>query len=127
MLFEAEEFQTRLSKPAGWTDHFFRYCNFKHISSEGGDIDSVFIGCTLEDCEWYWGLFNGAVLVNVKFKSCTFRGTSFAGSKFVECEFHDCVFTKDNLNGDCSFNGVKWYNCIQKNCRGLEEEFRNKR
>ncbi len=127
MHFEAEQFQTRLVKPADWSDNFFRFCDFRQMDLEGEHVDSVFVGCTFEECEWYGGLFNQTILVNIKFKNCRFRGTSFRGSKFVECEFHECEFTEDNLGGDCVFDDVKWYNCIQKNCRGLEEEFRNKR
>ncbi|WP_082814482.1 pentapeptide repeat-containing protein [Collimonas fungivorans] len=126
MLFETERFESRLTKPASWEDCVFRYCNFADIDSEGGSIDSIFVGCTFENCEWYWGIFNLAILVQVKFKGCTFRGTAFSGSKFVECEFIDCEFTKDNLNGDCSFDDVAWYKCKQNNCKGLEGEFRNK-
>lgn len=127
MLFESQQFDTRLKKPVGWSDNVFRYCDFVHINTEGGDVDSVFLNCTFQNCEWYWGLFNLAVLVQVKFTNCTFRGTAFSGSKFVECEFVDCEFTLDNLNGECSFDDVTWYGCVQSNCKGLEQEFRTKR
>ncbi len=127
MHFEAEQFETRLESRDDWSDNVFQFCQFRHMDLEGALVDSIFVGCTFEECEWYCSLFTCAVLVNVKFEKCKFRGTSFGSCKFVECEFHDCEFIKDNLNGDCSFNDVQWYNCIQKNCRGLEEEFRNKR
>ena len=127
MHFESEQFDTRFVEPAGWSDHFFRYCDFRKFDTEGGEVDSVFIGCTLEDCEWYWGLFNLTIFVQVKFTRCTFRGTGFPGSKFVECEFVDCVFTKDNLGGDCYFSDVAWYKCSQRNCTGIENEFQNER
>lgn len=126
MLFENETFEGRLKNPVNWTDNFFRYCKFANVESEGGSIESVFIGCTFNNCEWYWGLFNQAVLVQVKFEGCKFRGTSFSGCKFVECQFLNCEFTVDNLNGECSFNDVAWYKCRQSNCVGLAEEFRNK-
>jgi uncharacterized protein YjbI with pentapeptide repeats len=127
MLFESQQFDTRFKKPVAWSDHIFRYCDFANIAVEGGDVDSVFIGCTIEKCEWYWGLFNGAVFVNVTFRDCTFRGTAFSGSKFVECKFSDCHFIKDNLGSDCSFDDVAWYKCVQENCGLLAGEFRNGR
>lgn len=127
MLFESQQFDTKFVKPAGWSDHVFRYCDFTHLNSEGGDIDSIFVGCTFEKCEWYWGLFNLAVFVGVSFTNCTFRGTAFSGSKFIECVFTDCEFIKDNLNSDCSFKDIAWYGCTQSNCGGLEREFRSRR
>ena len=127
MLFESEVFDTRFEKPASWSDHVFRYCEFSNIDTKGGDVDSVFIGCRIENCEWYWGLFNGALFLNVTFKGCVFRGTAFAGSKFIECDFIDCRFIKDNLNADCSFDDIAWYGCTQRNCPGLEQEFRSRR
>jgi uncharacterized protein YjbI with pentapeptide repeats len=127
MFFENQQFQTRLRKPAGWSDHVFRYCDFSEIETEGGSVDSIFVGCTIEKCEWYWGLFNCAVFVEVMFKNCTFRGTGFAGSKFVECQFSDCNFIEDNLGGSCSFSDIAWYGCIQTNCQGLEHEFRSRK
>ncbi|MDQ1833309.1 pentapeptide repeat-containing protein [Massilia scottii] len=123
MLFEGERFEASLRKPAGWNDHVYRYCEFIGIDTEGGNVDSAFIGCTIERCTWYWGLFNCALFVNVKFTNCTFRGTSFGGCKFVECEFVDCHFVKDNLNGACSFEDIAWYKCTQTRCPGLEAEF----
>jgi uncharacterized protein YjbI with pentapeptide repeats len=127
MLFESQHFDIRLDKPAGWSDHVFRYCDFTNIVTDGGQVDSIFVGCTIENCEWYWGLFNLAVFANVKFKNCTFRGTGFSGSKFIECEFTDCAFIKDNLNAECSFEDIAWYGCTQKNCGALEREFQVRR
>jgi uncharacterized protein YjbI with pentapeptide repeats len=124
MLFETQEFVAAFPKSTSWSEHVFRYCNFSEIKTEGETCDSIFIGCTLENCEWYWGAFICAIFVQVTFKGCVFRGSNFAGSKFVECEFIDCIFTKDNLNADCSFDDVAWYKCEQSNCVGLEKEFR---
>ncbi len=127
MLYESQQFQNNLPKSSSWSEHVFKFCDFKDIQTEGGVADSIYIGCNFEKCEWYWGLFCLAVFIEVTFKSCTFRGTSFNGSKFVECEFIGCVFKKDNLNAQCSFDDVAWYKCNQNNCIGLEEEFRNKK
>ena len=124
MLFETRQFDKVFEKPACWSGHVFRYCEFSNISTDGGDMDSVLIECTIENCEWYWGLFNLAVFVKVTFRACTFRGTAFSGSKFIECEFIDCEFIKDNLNADCSFDDIAWYACTQMNCTGLQGEFR---
>jgi uncharacterized protein YjbI with pentapeptide repeats len=126
MLFETQQFEGRLKKPASWSDHVFRYCEFSRISTEGGDIDSVFMECKIENCEWYWGLFNSTICVGVRFEGCTFRGTAFSGCKFIECEFTDCKFIKDNLNSECSFDDNTWYGCTQTQCPGLEQEFRSK-
>jgi uncharacterized protein YjbI with pentapeptide repeats len=125
MHIEAQRFETALEESTEWSDNLFRYCNFVKIDSEGGCFDSVFVGCTFENCEWYSGLFNCAILVNVKFIGCKFLGTAFSSSKFVECTFIDCEFTTDNLMGKCVFDGVAWYKCTQQNCSGLEGEFCN--
>jgi len=127
MLFESETFQGRLIKPEAWSGHVFRYSEFANISTEGGDVDSVFVACKIEKCEWYWGIFNLAIFVQVDFNECTFRGTAFSGARFVDCNFNKCSFLKDNLDADCSFNDVVWYGCRQHDCIGLEAEFRNRR
>lgn len=126
MLIEAQRFEIKLDKPATWSDSVFRYCDFVGINSEGGDFGTIFVGCTFENCEWYWGIFTCAILVNVKFIGCKFRGTAFSGAKFVECSFIDCEFTADNLQAKCSFNDVAWYKCTQQNCIGIKEEFRSR-
>lgn len=127
MLFQSAQFQGRLTNPASWSDNVFRYSEFTGISTEGGEVDSVFVSCKFAKCEWYWGLFNLAIFVEVDFNGCTFRGTSFDGSKFIDCNFTNCEFVKDNLGADCSFNDVVWYGCSQSNCTGLDREFRGKR
>lgn len=127
MLFESEQFESCLQEPAGWSNNVFRYCEFSGISSDGGEIDSVFVGCTIRNCEWYWGLFNQAIFVRVDFVECSFLGSGFAGVRFVECNFLDCNFRKDNLDGDCYFDDVAWYGCTQNDCTGLSHELGNKR
>ncbi|MFL6657158.1 MAG: pentapeptide repeat-containing protein [Massilia sp.] len=127
ILFEAQTFKTKLKKPASWSDSVFQYCYFEDFDSEGADMGSHFIACTFDRCEWYWGHFNCAVLVGVKFNNCRFRGTGFSGCKFVECEFVDCSFELDNLNSPCRFEDIGWYGCSQLRCPGLEEQFRSRR
>lgn len=48
MLFENQDFETKLSKPACWSESFFRLCDFRQIDTEGGDFDSVFVSCTFD-------------------------------------------------------------------------------
>jgi uncharacterized protein YjbI with pentapeptide repeats len=127
MLFESQQFDSSSTDGLSRARGVYRYCDFSNITTEGGDVDGVFIGCTLTNCEWYWGLFVCAVFVNVKFINCTFYGTSFSGSKFVDCEFTNCKFLKDNLGGNCEFNDVAWYACSQFESIGLEHEFKNQR
>jgi uncharacterized protein YjbI with pentapeptide repeats len=127
MLFQSEQFKGCLTDPASWSDHVFRYSAFAGISTEGAEIDSAFLSCKIDNCEWYWGLFNLAIFVEVTFEGCTFRGASFAGCKFIECKFSNCQFLKDNLGGDCSFDDVVWYGCSQTNCTGLPEEVQSLR
>lgn len=125
MFFKSQQFGQRLAQSPGWSDHVFQFCDFAGIGTEGGEVDSMFAGCKVEHCEWYWGLFNQAVFVQVEFKGCTFRGTHFAGCKFVECSFSDCRFSGDNLGADCAFDEVAWYGCTQTGCSGLEGQFAN--
>lgn len=123
MLFKSQQFKGVLEEPAGWSDHVFHYCDFSEISADGGEVDSVFVGCKFENCDWYWTLFNLAIFVSVDFSGCTFRGTSFSSSKFVECNFDNCKFIKDNLDGECSFNDTAWYKCTRNNSPGLTQDF----
>jgi uncharacterized protein YjbI with pentapeptide repeats len=111
---------TELPSQVGWEDNCFCYCAFAGLHEDGGSIDSVFLNCEFARCEWYWGLFNLAIFVGVKFTDCTFRGTSFADCRFVECEFARCHFTTDTLGGNCSFEGSRWYSCTQIGTQGME-------
>jgi uncharacterized protein YjbI with pentapeptide repeats len=126
MLFENQTFAFKLSKPVSLDENVFRYCEFADMQFEGGDVTSMFLGCSFTGCGWYWGLFNTTILVDVKFVDCTFYGTAFSGARFINCEFEDCKFLKDNLNTECKFNEVRWFACTQKNCTGLEKQFRDK-
>lgn len=83
MLFETQQFDTRLQKPATWSDHFFRHCEFSEISTEGGDVDSVFIGCKIVECH---------------FIDCTFtRDNLNANCSFVDNSWYGC--TQSNCLG----------------------------
>lgn len=120
MRIESETYQTKLTKPASWEECAFLYCTFSHIKSEGAHVTSVFVDCTIDNCDFYWGLFNVATFVGVKFQNCTFRGTGIAGCRFVECRFDGCSFIQDNLGGSCSFDGTRWHGCEQSSTQGLD-------
>lgn len=105
--------------PVNWEEDCFKYCEFVGLSPEGEHIMVDFADCTFRDIDWYWGIFNDVNFFGFKSINCVFRGTSFADCKFVECELVNCLFTKDNLNGDCRFDGSVVYNCKLSNCEGF--------
>ena len=107
-----------------WEDAYFKYCEFEGISTEGGHIASDFANCTFRNIDWYWGIFNVVNFVDCTFENCVFRGTSFPDCKFVACEFSGCRFIKDNLDGDCSFDGAIAYDCKVARSEGFVPEFR---
>ncbi|MBH9578779.1 pentapeptide repeat-containing protein [Inhella proteolytica] len=107
------------------SDEFFRYCEFSAASLEGGEFDGVYVASSFANIEWYWGLFNIAVLVDCVFENCTFRGTSFSGCRFVNCEFKNCRFLRDNLNGSCTAPDTNVYGCKSVECEGFNELFAN--
>ncbi len=123
MQINSQAFDRKVSAATGWEENYFWYCTFAGLDEEGGSIESVFLSCEFARCQWYWGMFNLAVFVGVRFTDCTFRGTSFSGCKFVECDFIRCHFTKDNLGGNCSFDDSRWYSCTQTDTRGIEHVF----
>jgi uncharacterized protein YjbI with pentapeptide repeats len=122
MHIENEHFQVRLKKPANWSDNFFQYCVFSGFDEDGAHIDSNFVDCAFEDCDFYWAMFNVATLVGVVFKNCEFRGSSFSSCRIVECKFENCRFLADNLGGMCSFDDSQWYGCKQRDTAGLGNE-----
>ncbi|MBP6002091.1 MAG: pentapeptide repeat-containing protein [Pyrinomonadaceae bacterium] len=102
-----------------WEDDYYKYCEFVDISTAGGHITSDFANCTFRNVEWYWGIFNIVNFVDCIFVNCVFRGTSFPDCKFVACEIQGCRFIKDNLDGDCTFEGAVAYNCKVSNSEGF--------
>jgi uncharacterized protein YjbI with pentapeptide repeats len=105
---------------------FFRHCQFSAASLEGGDFDGVFVACSFKQIEWYWGLFNTAILVDCVFEGCTFRGTSFAGCRMVNCIFRNCRFLSDNLDAPCSAWETSVYGCQFEGCEGSNALFENR-
>lgn len=82
-------------------------------------ISSDLLHCTFRDTEFYWSLFNTALVYHCAFENCTFLGASFPGSYFVRCSFKNCQFKPNNLGRDCSFEGSQWFDCEQSGCTGL--------
>lgn len=115
-----------VEKALAESDEVFRYCHFESAALEGGDSDGVFLSCTFQEFEWYWGIFNLALFVDCKFERCTFRGTSFAGCRLVECEFKNCRFVPDNLGALCAATDTNVYGCSSLNCEGFDELFPNR-
>jgi uncharacterized protein YjbI with pentapeptide repeats len=107
-----------------WSEECFKYCEFLGIAPEGGEIEADFTTCTFRDIDWYWGIFNIVNFVECKFINCTFRGSSFPGCRFVDCEFESCHFVRDNLNGECSFEGAVAYGCKLSATNGFGAEVR---
>jgi len=58
------------------------------------------------------------------FKYCVFESFKIEGKHidrdFIDCEFHNCNFIKDNLNGACSFENARAYNCKADRCSDLK-------
>ena len=120
MLAESVEYSNASDAAKIFDSGVARYCNFSNFEHEGAHVDSVFVGCTFANIEWYWGLFNCAVFVECRFTACRFRGSSFSDTKFVECTFDRCQFEPDNLGKGCSNNRSKVYGGEVKDCAGGE-------
>ena len=127
MLYESESYSelNQVAKALSDNDSVFRFCTFESASIEGGAFGDTFLYCEFRNLEFYWGLFNSSLFSNCKFEGCTFRGTSFSGCAFLECTFSDCRFLKDNLAAKCSSTDTKLYGCIQNNCEGWHELFKD--
>src|SRR4051812_43502097 len=111
MYYESQNVDGNAELPESWEESTFKYCNFRVLDLEGKAFEGVLVGCEVEDCQFYWGLFNNTTFVNVRFKRCIFRGSSFAGCTFTECDFEDCQFIRDSLDGECRFSDCRWYAC----------------
>jgi fluoroquinolone resistance protein len=134
-----------------WEDGtIFTCCTFRDLTIDGASIDGGLIQCGFQRVDWYWGLFNTAIIAHTKFEDCVFRGCSFRGVEFVDCVFERCRFTRDNLDGTCVFDDCRivecsfersefiareapgreplftrsrFYGCTQKGSKGLEGLF----
>jgi uncharacterized protein YjbI with pentapeptide repeats len=121
MPIEYVEFSDESSLSKMLEGSVLRYCTLKNFSLDGKNVDSVFLSCSLEDLNWYWGLFNCCLFVDTKFIDCVFRGSNFADCRFLNCEFSDCRFDEDNFHSPCSFDGTQWFGGKAARCKGLPE------
>lgn len=136
-------------RPNEWRDSVILRSTFDALDLEGLSFDGVMDGCVITSTEFYWGLFNSALVARTRFEACRFRGTSFRGCTLVDCEFVDCRFDLDNLGGDCTIDDcliaacrfvaaswatkasdvprditrTRWLGCTQERCNGLENLF----
>ena len=125
--FRMIEAQTITSENFSLSDldsSFLKFCSFENLSIEGGHVDSDFRSCSFTGVDWYWGLFNICVFVECQFMNCIFRGSGFPDCKFVECSFSKCQFVKDNLDGDCDFEGAIAYGCSIEDTIGFAAQIR---
>jgi uncharacterized protein YjbI with pentapeptide repeats len=134
--------------PRDWGSKVFRYCRFGGVDPEGLNFEGILTYCTLTGCRFYWGLFNCALLAEVRFVDCTFPGTSFRGTSFIACTFERCAFILDNMDGNCTLDnctltdchfidctwetapeserditGTRFFGCTMSACRGLDGLF----
>lgn len=118
MLIEDKLFNEDHAPPSQaieWGDGVFRRTTFDALELEGLIFDGVMEACVFTSTEFYWGLFNVALIAGTRFESCRFRSTSFRGCTLVDCEFVDCAFELDNLGSDCTID-----DCIVAACRFVE-------
>jgi uncharacterized protein YjbI with pentapeptide repeats len=99
-------------RPNEWRDSTILRSTFDALDLEGLSFDGLMDGCVVTSTEFYWGLFNCALVARTRFEACRFRGTSFRGCTLVDCEFVDCTFELDNLGGDCTID-----DCLIAACR----------
>ena len=111
-------------KATEWDENYFKYCDFREFSIEGGVVSSDFVGCSFKDVEWYWGLFTLSNFIDCRFADCVFRGSTFADCRFVDCTFANCRFIKDNLDASCSFERTVAYSCSVEGGEGFNAELR---
>ena len=151
MLIQDESFDEDHLPPRSddWRDCIIRRSTFDAIDLEAVSFDGVMEACIIKSAEFYWTLFNCALVAGTRFERCRFSGTSFRGCTFVDCSFVDCTFGLDNLGGDCTiddclmaacrFTGcswiskaadgrrditrTRWLGCIQDRCTGFERMF----
>jgi hypothetical protein len=150
VLIENEDFGTGAltATDVRWDDGVFRYCTFHGLRLEGIHVGGTIQQSTLTDCDFYWGLFNTALLADVKFIDCVFPGTAFRGARIVACTFQRCRFIPGNMGGSVTFddclvagcmfercewivnpgekhdvNKTQWAACRQSQCRGFDGLF----
>jgi uncharacterized protein YjbI with pentapeptide repeats len=121
MLFESIVFDADEPLPELGEDHVFRYCTFlprQNLSLSV--IYGVFLGCTFQGLDFYWAIFNNALVANSTFDGCTFGGASFHSSQFIECSLKNCAFEADAFGKQCDLQESRWYSCLQQRCTGID-------
>lgn len=117
MLHEYGEFGGVNGLPDEWGEAVFRYCTFDGLHMDGLSFDGAMLWCTFRQSEFYWGFFNTAVLVEVRFQDCIFPGTSFRGCRIIDCTFERCRFALSNLGGDCTVDDCTIAGTTFDDCR----------
>ncbi|WP_036284449.1 pentapeptide repeat-containing protein [Methylocystis sp. ATCC 49242] len=119
MLIEGCAYDVTTGPPESWSDAIFSCSTFRGLEIEGAGIDGALIHCALENVDWYWGLFNAALVARTDFTKCVFRGCSFRGVDFAQCRFEGCRFVNDNLGGSCIFDDCRLVECVFEGCEIL--------
>ena len=91
-------------------DIVFYKCTFENIESEGSDISSLFIDCTLTKVQWYSAWAHGVKFINCIFKDCDLRG-DFHQSVFLKCTFEDCNTSEDSFGNPTEWNEAQAVDC----------------
>lgn len=116
MLIEDELFNEDNPPPPThsdrWRDCVIRRTTIDAANLEGLSFDGLMEACVVTSSEFYWGLFNCALIARTRFEACRFPATSFRGCTFVDCEFVDCRFELCNMGGDCTID-----DCTMAACR----------
>ena len=118
MLADGTEFSSAREAAEVFDEGLARYCSVSSYLHEGAHVDSIFLGCSFTDVEWYWAFFNCANFIECRFVGCVFRGANFADTRFVECHFERCEFLPDNLGKGCTNNGSRVFGGSVKECVG---------
>lgn len=82
----------------------YEKCNFQNFECDN-IRDADYKQCNFNNLHFYSTLFNITAFIQCTFRNCTFAGVTFADCKFIMCDFKDCKFIKDNLGGNCCFEG----------------------
>lgn len=115
MLIDSQSFEGGGAAP-GWSDEsVFRFCEFDGLSIDSS-FDGALLWSTLRNSEFYWVLFNTAIIARTRFENCVFRGASFRGCQVVDCDFSGCRFDLDNLGGGCVIDGCSFTECRFDRC-----------
>ena len=121
MLIVGQEFDAVTGPPRKWTDVIFNSSAFRDLEISGAGIDEALVYCTLENVDWYWGLFNTALVAQTDFRRCVFRGCSFRSVDFIACRFENCRFVNDNLGGVCVVDDCRLVECVFDGCEVMPE------